>query len=262
MLAAVVQIEVNDHETRAQRLSRAESIIAAIAGAPEKPDLIVFPEIWATGFFNFEHYLAESESARGELFSRLAPLARRIGCYLLAGSIVEREGDRCHNSALLIEPAGTLAACYRKIHLYGYQSDEKKILTPGDTVTVVQTPFGNWGLTICYDLRFPELYRKMAGSGAELFLVPAAWPAARINHWTILNQARALENQCFLLSCNCAGTLRGIPFGGHSAAVNPWGEIVAEAGSQEEVMWVKLDLAAVAEARSKFPALADRVSFL
>lgn len=260
MLAAIIQLEMSDHETRAQRLSRVETVLAGMAQAPEKPGLIVLPEIWPTGYFNFDRYIAESEPARGEVLARLAPYAASLGCYLLAGSIVEREEDRCYNAALLIDPSGALAARYRKIHLFGYQSDERRILTAGDTVTVVRTPLGTWGITTCYDLRFPELYRKMVDLGAELFLVPAAWPAARLSHWTLFNRVRALENQCFLLSCNCAGTLRGIPFAGHSAVVDPWGEIVAEAGGEEEILWVRFDPAGVAAARTQFTALTDRVS--
>jgi predicted amidohydrolase len=114
------------------------------------------------------------------------------------------------------------------------------------------------GLSTCYDLRFPELYRRLVDEGAEVLLVPAAWPMARVAHWTLLGQARAVENQCVVLQCNTAGTHARHEMGGHSQVVDASGEVLAAAGAEEEVLSLDLDTSAIAVWRQAFPVLADR----
>src|SRR5439155_24516947 len=130
--------------------------------------------------------------------------------YLFTGSFVERAGDRLFNTCLLLDARGEVVARYRKIHLFGYQSEEHRLLERGEEVVVAGTPWGRAGLSLCYDLRFPALYRRMIDEGAEFFLVAAAWPAARLEPWILLNRVRALENQAFLFSCNGAGSSGGV----------------------------------------------------
>lgn len=223
-----------------------------------RPDMIILPEIWATGFFNFHRYIAESETLQGETYTRLSPWAEKIGCYFLAGSIVEQDGNNYYNTSLLISPDGSLVGKYRKMHLFGYRSRESEILTPGSDILTLKTDFGTWGITTCYDLRFPELYRKMVEAGAETLFVVAAWPQARLEHWVLFNRVRALENLCYLVSCNCAGTYNGNNLGGNSMVVDPWGEVVTRAGEREEILLAELDPGKVAETRTQFPALHDR----
>ncbi len=254
-------MEVNDHETRVDRFLRVERRLEEIYRQEIKPGIILLPEIWGTGFFNFDRYIAESESLQGETYTRLAPWAEKLGCYFLTGSIVEREEDRFYNTSLLIGPGGSLAGKYRKLHLFGYQSKESEILTPGRDIFTLKTEHGTWGITTCYDLRFPELYRKMMETGVETLFVVAAWPLSRLEHWILFNRVRALENLCYLVSCNCAGSLKGSALGGNSMAVDPWGEIVVRAGEREEILLAELDLGKVAETRAQFPALQDRKIF-
>ena len=256
--AAVVQLKLDDNETRADRLTRVEKILAKIYRQEEQYGIIMLPEIWATGFFNFHRYVAESELLEGETYTRLAHWAKKVGSYLLAGSIVEREGDKYYNTSLLIDPAGRLVGKYRKMHLFGYQSLESNVLTPGKEVFTLETEFGTWGITTCYDLRFPELYRKMVEDGVETLFIIAAWPLARLQHWILFNRVRALENLCYLASCNCVGSLGGNVLGGHSMVVDPWGEVLAEAGEEEEILSAEIDLEKLVEIRSQFPALRDR----
>ncbi len=237
---------------------RAAGRLEELAAQEKKPGLIMLPEIWATGFFNFDRYIAESEPLQGETYTRLAPWAGRLGCYLLAGSIVERDGQDYYNTSLLIGPDGSLAGSYRKLHLFGYQSRESEILTPGKDIFTMRTAYGIWGITTCYDLRFPELYRKMVDEGVEMLFVVAAWPLARLEHWVLFNRVRALENLCYLVSCNCAGSLQGHTLGGNSMVVGPWGEVVARAGEGEEILSAELDPKKVAAIRAQFPALQDR----
>lgn len=144
------------------------------------------------------------------------------------------------------------------MHLFGYGSAEAKILTPGSDITVVPTEFGNVGLSICYDLRFPELYRKMVDLGAEIIINCAAWPFPRVEHWTLLSQARAIENVSYVITCGCAGASKGKAFIGHSMVINPWGTIISSAAERETILKVEIDPAMVKEVRDEFPALNDR----
>jgi len=183
--------------------------------------------------------------------------AKELGAYLFAGSLVEREGGNCHNTALFFGPNGERLAAYRKIHLYGYSSQESQILTPGRDPVVVETPLGRFGITTCYDLRFPELYRMLMARGAQMFLVTSAWPFPRLEHWIMFNRTRAIENVAFLASSNCVGKNAGAHFCGHSMVVDPWGVVIAGAGDEECVVRAEVHLNKVDEVRKVFPALQD-----
>lgn len=247
--AALVQLEIGSR-SKEESLACVLELTAQAGGA----DLILLPELWNVGYLNFDRYDAESELLTGPTMAALARRARELRAYILAGSIVERAGSRLYNASPLFGPTGGLITAYRKIHLFGYRSREKELLTAGDEVVVAQTELGTFGLSICYDLRFPELYRAQVERGAEALLVVAAWPPARIEHWRLLARGRAVENQAFLLGCNAAGPR----YGGHSLIVSPQGEILREAGETEEVLEIELDLEEVARLRAEFPALADR----
>lgn len=257
----IIQLSITDHESRSDRFNRVENYFSEISAGENKPLIVMLPEIWATGFFNFEKYYQECEALEGETYTRLAPWAEKMGSYILAGSIIEKEGNDLYNTALLINPNGSIAGSYRKIHLFGYKSKETEMLTAGSDLYLLKTKYGTWGLSICYDLRFPELYRKMSEDGVDLFLVVSAWPGARIGHWELFNRVRALENLSYLVSCNCAGRLKGCLFGGSSMVVDPWGDVIARAGVNEEVLTAEIDPGKVAAVRSEFTALKDRQIF-
>ena len=225
-------------------------------------DLVILPEIWNIGFMSFDRYGSEAEDHNGQTLTRLREAAKQIGVYLHTGSFVEKKNGNAYNSSYLISPDGDILANYLKIHLFGYNSKETQILTPGDTVVVVETPIGNIGLATCYDLRFPELFRAMTEQGAEIFLVCSAWPYPRLEHWLMLNRVRALENQCFLMSSNSVGFNQGIQFVGHSMITDPWGTILASAGDTEVIIKSEIDLTELETARQQFPAWADRKDWL
>ncbi|MEW5721496.1 MAG: carbon-nitrogen family hydrolase [Thermodesulfobacteriota bacterium] len=225
-------------------------------------DLIVLPEIWNVGFMSFDRYLPEAEDRDGPTLEALRGAAREVGAYLHTGSFVEADQGRYYNSSYLLSPQGEVLANYRKIHLFGYNSRETQLLTPGRQVVVVDTPLCRFGLSTCYDLRFPELFRRMAGRGAEVFLVCSAWPYPRLEHWILLNRVRALENQCFLVSANSVGTNAGSMYVGHSMMADPWGVILTSGGDEEVILRAELDLALLKSARERFPALADRKDWL
>lgn len=258
MRAALIQLGVRDAETSADRWLRVERLLAGMEG--EGLDFILLPELWGVGFGNFDRYAQADEPLHGLTVSRLTPWARRLRCHIATGSFVERAPDgRRYNTTALLNANGYLLGSYRKIHLFGYESQERALLAPGRGTCEIFTPYGIVGLSTCYDLRFPEQFRRMVDNGATLFAVTAAWPRQRLEDWRLFCRARALENQSFLLACNHTGDCGGVAGAGHSMAVAPDGTVLAEAGTEEQVLTVELDLNEAQRFRRQFPALHDRV---
>ena len=254
MRVTSIQLEIKDRP-KEQNL---EHVLSLLDQAPAS-DLILLPEIWPCGYFSFDRYRAESEPLNGPVVAAFQKKAIERDCYILMGSIVERDVEDLFNASLLLNPQGQIIARYRKIHLFGYKSEEKRILTPGKEVVVAETPWGMAGISTCYDLRFPEFYRRMVDQGAKLFLVPSAWPYIRLDAWTLFNRTRALENVAYLFSCNCAGTNAGRKYAGHSMFIDPLGEVIAEGGEGECFVSAEIDPDLVDSIRKDFNALDDRV---
>ncbi len=254
MRIASIQLKVIE-ESKDQSLEHASRMIRQCRDA----DLILLPELWNIGFMSFDRYRNEAETQEGPTLTLLRTLAKELTCHLHTGSFVEKRGDRLYNSSFLLNPEGEILGSYQKIHLFTYQSEEAQILTPGTSITVIPTEFGNLGLATCYDLRFPELFRRMLDQGAEVFLVSSAWPTPRLEHWLLLNRTRALENLCYLISSNCVGINRGARFAGHSLVVDPVGEIIAGGNDGECVVRGEVNRDIVLRARAEFPALKDRI---
>ncbi|GAJ41520.1 carbon-nitrogen family hydrolase [Saccharococcus caldoxylosilyticus] len=255
MKVASIQVEIKDGETKEERIIRVGQKLDELEGY----DLIILPEIWATGYFSFDNYIKEAETINGSFVQFFSEKARKLGAYVHAGSFVEKEGSKYYNTSVLFNREGKLIGKSRKIHLFRYGSAEGEILTPGEKPIVVQTEFGKVGLSTCYDLRFPELYRSQVDQGAKIFLVTSAWPHQRLEHWKILNVVRALENQCFLISSNCVGTTRNVLMGGHSQVVDPWGTVIASAGEFETIVKTEINLDQIDYIREMFPQLKHRV---
>lgn len=255
MKVAAIQLEIKDHESKQQRIQHVDAMLEQLQGY----DLVILPEIWATGYFSFDHYVEEAEDLNGSFVQHYAAKARELNLMLFAGSFIEKEGNNYFNTSILFSHEGKILDTYRKMHLFRYGSREGELLTRGDKISVVDTPFGKIGLSTCYDMRFPELYRKQVDLGAEIFLVTAAWPHRRIIHWDTLNVARALENQCYVISCNCVGDHGGTFFGGHSQIVDPWGTVLAKVGDSETILKAEIDLNVIEETRERFPNLKHRV---
>ncbi|WP_328658404.1 carbon-nitrogen family hydrolase [Streptomyces sp. NBC_00334] len=256
MRASLIQIAVNEDEPVEARRLRAAALVREQAGA----DLVVLPELWTTGAFAFEDFDPAAEPLRGPTYEVMAKAASDAGVWLHAGSVPERGPDgRLYNTSLLLSPSGDLVASYRKIHRFGFDKGEAVLMGAGHEPVTVRLPETVLGVATCYDLRFPELFRSLVDDGAETLVVPAGWPERRRAHWTLLAQARAVENQAFVLACGTAGTHAGVPQAGHSIVVDPWGEVLAEAGADEEVLTVEFDPAKAARTREQFPALKDRV---
>ncbi len=257
MKVASIQMAVVENDREATVEKAAETV-----GKCRDADLVIFPELWNIGFMSFDRYISEAEDINGPTMVLMGKLAREYRIYLHTGSFVEKRNRDYYNTSALLSPDGECIAVYRKIHLFGYQSKENRILTPGHEPVVVETPHGRMGMATCFDLRFPELFRAMVDRKADVFLVCSAWPYPRIEPWIMFNRVRALENQCFLISANMTGTNCGIQFAGHSMVTDPWGTILAGAGDGEMVVRTEIDTAGVEKARNTFPGLAGRRDFL
>ena len=254
--ASLIQLSVSDTESADERRSRVSALVRTRSG----DDLVVLPELWPLGGFAYEAWSTGAEPLDGPTSDAMSAAARAAGVWLHAGSIVERDPDGpIYNTSLLFDPEGELRHTYRKIHRFGFDSGEAVTMGAGQEIVTAATEHGTLGLATCYDLRFPELFRALLDAGAQILTVPAAWPARRAAHWTLLARARALEEQSFVLACNTAGTHGGVELAGRSLVVDPWGEVLAEAGTGEEVLTVEFDPAAVGKTRADFPVLRDRL---
>jgi predicted amidohydrolase len=263
MRAAAVQLnsgaEVAANMAVADRLTRA----AAADGA----SLIVLPEKW-TAMGTDEQLRAAGESLDGPAIEWARATARELGVDLVAGSILERVRDRekLANTSVHVDPQGEVRASYRKVHMFdvevaGRSYRESELEEPGDEIVVSQTADGvGLGLSICYDLRFPELYRILAVAGARVIVVPAAFTLATTrDHWETLVRARAIEDQAFVIAANQIGPHPGgNRSGGRSMIVDPWGTVLAQAPDRECHIVADLDLDAQLEVRASLPSLANR----
>lgn len=273
---ALLQVRSDATESVAARTDRVLDVVDVVAAGedpgwdvcvaegvelPGKPDLVMLPEMWTVGAFDTEAMMAHAEAIpSGPTVSRLREVARRHGVWIHAGAFPEITADGARfNTSVVVAANGSVAALYRKIHLFGFDEGEAARLGAGSHQVVTPLPVGDVGLTTCYDLRFPELYRALTASGAEVFAVPAGWPLRRIEHWRVLIQARAIENQAWVLAVNGVGEHAGVALGGRSAVVDPWGEVIAEASPDSEcIVLADLPLDAVESTRSSFPVLRDR----
>ncbi|MBW7886626.1 MAG: carbon-nitrogen family hydrolase [Caldilineaceae bacterium] len=237
---------------------RAAALVAEAARRGSQ--LVVLPELWSTAYALDEAPSLSSPLASGPddggWFGRFAGLAAQHGVWL-GGSLLEARDGRYFNTFALYAPDGQLAGAYSKVHLFRLM-DEEKYLAPGQDTVTLDLPWGKIGLAICYDLRFPELFRRYALEGARLFLIPAEWPHPRREHWRTLLRARAIENQCFVAACNRIGVTGKHSFFGASSVIDPWGETVVEGGEAEMVLTVTINLALVDDVRQRIPVFADR----
>lgn len=239
-----------------------EAATASVAEAARRGStLVVLPELWNTAY-DLEHaaaYASPLGERHGERawFGRFAHLARQHKVWL-TGSLLEVQADGCfYNCMPLYAPDGKLQGVYRKVHLFRLMQEEQ-YLAPGQGATLLDLPWGKTGLAICYDLRFPEFFRRYALYGASLIVLPAEWPHPRREHWRTLLRARAIENQCFVAACNRVGSSKGTDFFGASAVIDPWGETLVEGGEEETLLTVSVDLAQVEAVRKRIPVFEDR----
>ncbi|WP_327052427.1 carbon-nitrogen family hydrolase [Halomicrococcus gelatinilyticus] len=264
MRVALAQLEIEGGHVKANR-QRAEDAVetAADRGA----DVVALPEIFNVGYFAFDTYQRHAESLSGPTLSRMSDLAAEHGVGILAGSIVEdlaatdsetpaEEG--LANTSVFFDRDGHRRAVYRKHHLFGYESAEADLLVPGESLGLAEFEGTTIGMTTCYDLRFPELYRDIAEAGATVVFVPSAWPYPRVEHWQVLPRARAIENQSFVVTVNGAGSFEDATLLGRSTVYDPWGTPLASTGDEPDLVVADVDTDQVNRVREEFPAWHDR----
>ena len=239
----------------AYNFKHAEELIREAAAS--KPDVIVLPETWNTGFFPKENLKELSDKDGAAVKDMCSALARELNVNIVAGSVSNVKNDKVYNTAYVFDRQGACLAAYDKTHLFTPMGEHEHYAA-GDHLTTFSLDGHKCGLLICYDLRFPELFRTLALQGVELLLLPAQWPAARRYHWETLTAARAIENQFFLAACNSCGTAGETVFGGASRILGPRGELLAAAGAGEEIVTAALDFSVLAEVRNSINVFHDR----
>jgi omega-amidase len=248
--AAAVQFNIKLGEIDPNR-QHVHSALARLAD--EGVELVVLPEMWSSGFAYKE--LNELATRTGELVEELGTLSAKYGM-VVVGSLPEPHEDKVYNTAFVLDH-GKMRGKYRKIHLFSLMQEDRSF-DSGSSSLLVETSVGKLGVFICYDLRFPELARKLAVEGADILVIPGEWPKPRQDHWRTLLRARAIENQLFLVSANCCGRVGKLDFFGMSMIIDPKGEVLAEAGYEPQDITATLDFALMEEWRKQIPCFTDR----
>ncbi|MCK9173365.1 MAG: carbon-nitrogen family hydrolase [Desulfuromonas sp.] len=250
IVAGIAQFNIQLGDCDAN-LQTALAALERLAG--QGAQLVVLPEMWSTGYaYRQLDQLAQRTPA---ILTALAEVARRHQL-VIVGSLVEQDGGRLYNSAYTID-AGALVGHYRKLHLFSTMGEDR-FLAAGDRTCVVPTRLGRIGVAICYDLRFPELFRKMALEGAAIICLPAEWPKPRQEHWRTLLRARAIENQLFVAAANCCGVQGKLDFFGMSLLLSARGEVLAEAGEHDTDLIATFSAEEMLSYRSQIPCFRDR----
>lgn len=259
-------VQMHSGDNKQSNLAKAEALldVAVERGAR----FIALPEIFNI-CGNWEVLKANAEPVPGPTTDRLCRKARESRIYLLGGSVPEiAEGtDKVFNTSVLIDPSGKIIARYRKIHLFDVTIGDRVVIkesdamVPGDEMVTAETDYGTVGLTICYDLRFPEIYRELAVRGAKLIFIPSSFmDSTGKDHWNPLLRARAIENQVFIVAPNEIGPIPGTRMlrHGRSAIIDPWGTVLAQASDTEGVITAELDFDYLLKVRRELPSLAHR----
>ena len=224
--------------------------------------VIALPEMWDCPYSN-DYFRPYAEPADGETVQFMSDLARELGIYLIGGSISELDGDRVYNTSFCFDREGRLIGKHRKVHLFDVNVEggicfmESDTLTAGDQMTVIDTEYCRIGVAICYDVRFPEWFRKMALAGAQLIVLPAAFNMTTGPlHWDLTMRARALDNQVYFAATAPARDEQGIYVSyGNSCIVDPWGQFIAHADETQQILYSDIDLDRVEQVRRQLPLL-------
>ena len=251
MKIALVQMRIEERNKAANVEHGIELLQKAVVGQ----DVVIMPEIWTTGY-SLGRLEKEAEELDGPVVKKIQEIARTSNCAIIPGSVPLMLNGKVHNTSIVINKKGEIIYLYSKMHLFG-MFHEERFFEAGDTYEPFMLGDVACGASICYDLRFPELYRRLAIKGAQVIFVPAEWPEARGDVWRLLLQARAMENQTYICGINCVGTFKEDTFYGHSMIVAPNGKIVVEGGSQEEILRAEIELDLIGKMRKKLNALED-----
>ena len=219
------------------------------------PDLIIFPEMFATGFA-YPYINKISTDYFVELTSFLLNLSYKTNAFIVGGSIPETFEGKLYNTSIVFSPERKAVGFSRKIHPFSL-TDESKYFSGGDKISVISTSLAKLGIAICYDIRFPEIARKLTLEGAEILVVPAQFPRPREHHWHALLRSRAIENQVFLIGVNRVGG-KNPEYFGHSIGIDPYGNVLDELDDKEGILICEIDLAQIEQVRNAMPVLLER----
>jgi omega-amidase len=237
-----------------ENFSKVEELVSK--AVHDKPDIIVLPELWSTGYdLSRLDEIGDTNAEKSIAF--LSKLAKKNKVSIVGGSIAKQQHDHVTNTMLVFNRDGQLIHEYSKAHLFRLMNEEKYLVSGNEKshFTLEELPSAGF---ICYDIRFPEWLRLHAIEGAQVLFVPAEWPKQRTDHWRALLISRAIENQCYVIACNRVGADPDNAFGGHSLIIDPWGTIIAEAGEEETILTGLIDEEEIPSIRSRIPIFEDR----
>ncbi len=248
---AQMNVVLGEPETNLQTVR-----LMAAEAARRGSQMLLLPELWSTGY-DLENAANHATTIDAGIFAEVAEMAVHHQLYILGSCLSLLAEGKYGNTAVLFDPHGQALETYSKIHLFRLMQEEQ-YLTAGDHLTLVDSQWGKLGLAICYDLRFPEMFRSYGLGGANVVFLPSEWPHPRLAHWQTLLRARAIENQFYVVACNRVGSSKQTDFFGHSCIIDPWGQTVLEAGEEEMLLTCELDLSRVQAVRQKIPIFQDR----
>lgn len=254
MKIAVIQMNMKKEAPEANFLHAYELLSQAAENGAE---VLILPETWNTGFFPKENLSILADKNGEKTHSLLEKISRGNGVYIVGGSVTAEKDGKIFNTCYIYNEKGEHLSSYSKTHLFS-PMDENLYYTAGDNLCVFQLGDIKAAVIICYDLRFPEIARKLALSGAEILFVPSQWPIERIKQMEILMKARAVENQMYVVLCNAAGAFNETVFGGHSAVCDPLGNVLINAGNEEEIIYCEISTDCVSDVRHKINVFSDR----
>jgi len=251
-MISCIQMDVKLGDTSTNLRNAIQKIDEAVQAGAE---VVVLPELWTTGYCldEIEKYTDE----QAEVVETFKKIAAQKSVWIVGGSLPIKKEDGIFNELVIINPTGELIKTYDKVHLFQLMN-EHKYLQAGTSDAFFEIEGYKAAGFVCYDLRFPEWMRAHAIGGANLLFFVAQWPIQRIQHWEILLKARAIENQCFVVACNRVGKDTDNTFGGNSLIIDPWGEVLAKGGLEEEILTAQIDLEKVQEIRNTIPIFEDR----
>lgn len=256
MRISCVQMDMRLGEPE-ENFAHAAALLRQVAAVPEKPDVLVLPETWNTGFFPAQDLANLADDDGRRVKAELGALAGELGVNLVAGSVANRRGSRVYNTSYIFDRQGCCIASYDKTHLFTPMHEDAAFAC-GNRLCSFPLDGVSCGIITCYDIRFPELTRSLALRGLDVLFVVAQWPDVRIGHLNCLAQARAIENQMFVAVCNSCGAAGETQYGGNSAIIDPWGQVLCRAGGREETVSAACDLAILQDIRNRINVFRDR----
>ncbi len=255
MRVSCIQLDMDFCDVEKNYLRAEELIYNTVKN--EKSDVVLLPETWSTGYYPKNDLMSFCDVDGDRIKKTFSLIAKDLGVNIVAGSIVNEKNSKAYNTSYVFNRKGEVVAEYDKTHLFT-PMDEEKYFEYGEKTTVFELDGHKCAVIICYDIRFPELVRKLALEGVEMLFVVSQWPYQRIEHLKTLSAARAIENQMFVAVCNSCGKADDVVFGGNSRIIDPWGNVLAFAGEKEEIVSADCDFGIINQIRSSINIFNDR----